>query len=372
MIFLTFNIRKVKPNNWQANVRQKLNIHKTLFKKISNEESDSGVGHFWTLQDGIFVSEETDNGVVIVKKEEIQQENDFLNDYYMDNYNDYNEEDDDGDDGDYKPPTKKHKKSTKNNSSGTKRKYTKREKVDDNYEIKKENGASPTKSGLKYGGRPRETLKPGENVTTMLSNWTDKRIGIRKKIKKGSKEYQYCDYQSMLEYQERFKNVFKIEITGPDFTAEDYGNFVFQPPFEELETPQTIVRLRPASDDVKTTKCDVCKQKFESAEYLKQHFDTTHPTHYRCPFSNCGYEIQTSNNLEIVRFKMARHIHGHDHEHPQMSLPHECIACGYKTPYIGMVYGHITTKGPHHDNKCPKCEERFFSRIELQDVRLND
>ena len=164
-----------------------MNIHKTLFKKISNEESDSGVGHFWTLQDGIFVSEETDNGVVIVKKEEIPQENDFLNDYYMDNYNDYNEEDDDGDDGDYKPPTKKHKKSTKNNSSGTKRKYTKREKVvnneDDNYEIKKENGASPTKSGLKYGGRPRETLKPGENVTTMLSNWTDKRIGIRKKIK---------------------------------------------------------------------------------------------------------------------------------------------------------------------------------------------
>ena len=41
------------------------------------------------------------------------------------------------------------------------------------------------------------------------------------------------------------------------------------------------------------------------------------------------------------------------------------IACGYKTPYISMVQDHVNNHGPFHDNRCPRCPERFISRKDL-------
>ena len=66
-------------------------------------------------------------------------------------------------------------------------------------------------------------------------------------------------------------------------------------------------------------------------------------------------------------FNFARHLYLHEHEHPQFKFPHECLACDFKTPYTENAKGHIKRQGPFHNNKCPNCEERFFTRSSVID-----
>ena len=40
-------------------------------------------------------------------------------------------------------------------------------------------------------------------------------------------------------------------------------------------------------------------------------------------------------------------------------------ACGYSTPYTTALDSHLKNQGPYHDNLCPKCPERYYSRQEL-------
>ena len=66
-------------------------------------------------------------------------------------------------------------------------------------------------------------------------------------------------------------------------------------------------------------------------------------------------------------FNFARHLYLHEHEHPQIKFPHECLACDFKTPYTESAKGHIKRQGPFHNNKCPNCDERFFTRSSVID-----
>ena len=61
-------------------------------------------------------------------------------------------------------------------------------------------------------------------------------------------------------------------------------------------------------------------------------------------------------------FNFARHFYLHEHDHPQFKFPHECLACDFKTPYIVAAKEHIQQHGPFHDNKCPNCDEKFYTR----------
>ena len=99
---------------------------------------------------------------------------------------------------------------------------------------------------------------------------------------------------------------------------------------------------------------------------IKDHYVKVHTIHYRCTYDGCDYAIQKfeSKNEEPL-FKLARHLYYHERKPPQYKYPHECISCGYTTPYTEYVENHVKRKGPFHNNKCPKCEFRASLRSEL-------
>ena len=72
----------------------------------------------------------------------------------------------------------------------------------------------------------------GEEIMDVIEKSVFNRRGIRKKIKEN---LQFSNHKMMLEYQERFKNSFKIQIAPPDFTQADFEKFDFPKPIEQLE-----------------------------------------------------------------------------------------------------------------------------------------
>ena len=195
--------------------------------------------------------------------------------------------------------------------------------------------------------------------------------GLKNKVKHkvgGDGGYQFTSHKLLLDYQTRFKDVFSIQVPPPDFTEEDFKNFKFPKPIEEFE----VVPEKPAQqkDVVKgkgATECGVCDEKVPTATGLiKDHYVKVHTTHYRCTFDGCDYAIQKyeSKNEEPL-FKLARHLYYHERKPPQYKYPHECISCGYTTPYTEYVENHVKRKGPFHNNKCPKCDFRASGRAEL-------
>ena len=204
----------------------------------------------------------------------------------------------------------------------------------------------------------------GEEIMDVIEKSVFNRRGIRKKIKEN---LQFSNHKMMLEYQERFKNSFKIQIAPPDFTQADFDKFDFPKPIEQLEVIPPHLSDKPSKITLNQTypsKCLVCKLKCNSASELKDHYVKTHTIHYPCPIENCNFVIQKFNDT-LTLFKFARHIHFHSNKHPQYAHPHECIACGYTTPYIQVVEQHLKSMGPYHNNKCPKCSSRFYSREDL-------
>ena len=184
--------------------------------------------------------------------------------------------------------------------------------------------------------------------------------GITKKI--GANHYYFASHKMMLEYQKKFRDVFQIQIPPPDFTEEDYAKFVFPKPIEEmLVVPEILGKTSPRAG---TTTCEICQHKASSTTALKEHHVKFHTIHYLCPYDKCGHAVQKLEN-EVAMFKFARHIYYHNHDHPQVMCPHKCLGCGYTTPYIAKVREHLKIKGPYHDNKCPRCPERFYSRTDL-------
>ena len=177
--------------------------------------------------------------------------------------------------------------------------------------------------------------------------------------------YHYCSYKSLLEYKEKYKNKFKINIPSPDFTEEMYKNFKLSMPLAELE----VIPLHLAQNDHILLKpidltCPECKQRYSTNNCLRNHMIKEHTVHYSCPYDKCDYAI-TKSNSEVDAYKLARHFYLHENSPLQLSYPHECIACGYKATYLSLIDEHLKKKGPYHDNKCPKCPLRFDQRATL-------
>jgi len=191
--------------------------------------------------------------------------------------------------------------------------------------------------------------------------------GLRCKNNADKKGYDYCSYKCLMEVKERTKDVFVINIPPPEFTEEDFVKFVFPKPIQELEViPEKLATtIKPKHG---SKHCEVCNEDFPNHQQLKMHFFVTHTIHYVCPVENCKHVVAKLDSHKR-QFELARHIWGHDHEHPQLSMPHECIACGFTTPYVGSVQDHVENMGPVHDNRCPTpgCEARFSSYAEYQD-----
>ena len=218
-------------------------------------------------------------------------------------------------------------------------------------------------------GRPKKEIKEEDDDEDEddLKNSTinaqipffEKIRGLKKKI---GDRYWYTSHKMMLEYQIRFKNTFTVNMCPPDFTTEDFASFVFPKPIEELIVfPEKLSKIAPKSG----TECDVCNERVSTPTALREHFIQFHTVHYLCPYEKCGYVFSKSNNDQNDLAKLARHIFYHDRKPLQYNYPHECLACGYKTPYTCYIADHLKHQGPFHDNKCPNCEDRFYSRASL-------
>jgi DNA-directed RNA polymerase subunit RPC12/RpoP len=48
-----------------------------------------------------------------------------------------------------------------------------------------------------------------------------------------------------------------------------------------------------------------------------------------------------------------------------MDKPHQCIACGFETPFVANAQNHLERQGQYHDNTCPKCPTRVPTRLKL-------
>ena len=91
--------------------------------------------------------------------------------------------------------------------------------------------------------------------------------------------------------------------------------------------PDQLSKIKPKNKS--ETKCEVCQKNLSSHFALQDHFIKAHTIHYLCPYENCGHTIQNLTDQKS-QFSFARHMFYHDHEHPQLSCPHVCLACGYR------------------------------------------
>ena len=228
---------------------------------------------------------------------------------------------------------------------------------------------SPIKRGV---GRPKKSS--GDKIDDhsfeeLIDKMVDKRRGLRKSV---FGEPQYSSTEMMKEYKKRYSHVFLIQIAPPDFPKEQFFDFVFPKPLESMEiianeSSEGYVSLVNNIHSGLELKCLVCLLDFENNTQLKDHYAESHTIYYKCPKDDCDFTIHKTED-RLSEYKLARHIYYHNgQQHPQYSNLHECIACGYKTPYIGTVDSHCKTMGPYHINKCPRCDLKFKTRADLLD-----
>ena len=179
--------------------------------------------------------------------------------------------------------------------------------------------------------------------------------------------YMFVRHEQMLEYTEKFRNTFTIQIVPQEFSEEDFEKFTFpKPVMDYLANPESLSTVS-SKTNASQCKNKECRQKFDSVEELKEHFIQKHRLEYVCPYEKCRNQVRIQ-----TLFEFARHIYYHENKHPQFEYPHECLACGFETPFIKQVETHVKNEGPFHDNQCPNCPERFFSRSEfVEHTQLN-
>ena len=137
--------------------------------------------------------------------------------------------------------------------------------------------------------------------------------------------YTFVSYKKMVECQKKYENVFIIQIPPPDFTEEEFSKFefpqhVYKHVYRQVEAEKiSNVELEPG-----TNVCKECKKEFPDLKKLQLHFRKEHTIHYVCPYENCGFKVKKMESRS-AKFGFARHLYFHEHEHPQLSYPHECI-----------------------------------------------
>ena len=171
----------------------------------------------------------------------------------------------------------------------------------------------------------------------------------------------YLSFKEFMKKKEKLRNNFVFQVPPPDFTKEDYQNFTFPKPIEEYIQTDLSAKLKklPGSNGY---KCTSCKMTLNNMIESQEHFLKMHDVHFKCPYDNCNFN---KNPTATSLLKFARHTFYHERPLIQLSLPHICIACGYRTPYMACVEQHLKSFGPLHDNKCVRCEERFQTRQDM-------
>ena len=169
--------------------------------------------------------------------------------------------------------------------------------------------------------------------------------------------FSYVSFEKMLEYQMQYQNQFTINIPPEDFSVTNFVNFEYPKPIEELAVvPENQYKISSNGRFV----CEPCKKTFNSTYLYKEHFAQMHSMHFHCPYERCDFGVLTATLRQF-----AVHIHYHENNHRQLMHYHECIACGLQTPYMERVQNHLKTEGIYHDNQCPRCPERFYSRQDM-------
>ena len=97
-------------------------------------------------------------------------------------------------------------------------------------------------------------------------------------------------YKELCKFKEELKNNFDVKIPPPDFTLEDFKNFVFPKPLEELEViPSILAEYKYVIPSPGNPQCGVCGV-FGLNTYpnIKYHHVKHHAIHYACPIDDCG------------------------------------------------------------------------------------
>ena len=184
-----------------------------------------------------------------------------------------------------------------------------------------------------------------------------------KSCKKFGGKATYWSHKSMLKFQNKYKNNFKINLAPPDFTKEMFEQFEFPKALKDLEVvPKHLSDIR---NIPRNLFCPKCESQHPTIENLKQHIIKEHTLHYVCPINECDYVVKKSNSV-LDSYRLARHIYYHGKTPPQLLHLHECIACGLKVKKIDSIEKHLKKEGPFHDNKCPKCPLRFELQADLR------
>ena len=174
----------------------------------------------------------------------------------------------------------------------------------------------------------------------------------------------YLTIDTMLQKKESLKNHFEIQIPPPDFTKEDFENSEVKNQVDQyLETDISTKLKIDNLDGIYGRKlCVTCRVPVDSMEELKDHQIKCHRLKFRCPKEKCEF-----NDLKkgVLFVEFIKHLHFHEQPLPQLAYPHLCLACDYKNAYLENVEKHIKSQGPNHDNKCPRCDLRFSTRVEI-------
>ena len=181
--------------------------------------------------------------------------------------------------------------------------------------------------------------------------------GLRQKRKVEKGYVAYLSDNVLLQRKEEFKNHFVIQIPPPDFTKEDLNKCVFPKPLQEYILTDMTSKWIQYNPEVETKKCSACKLVIKDYDALIEHYIKCHELKFKCP--ECDMELMGHF------YKFAKHVYYHTEPLPQLNFPHQCIACEFSNAYMDRVETHIKSMGEFHNNKCPRCDERFFSRSEI-------
>ncbi len=262
--------------------------------------------------------------------------------------------DEDGEDSAWRPTFKSKKKHKKHSSKKVKKEEEFEDFIDDEGEVDADDAEYVQPS---FQRDPAALIKQATKKTKIGDE--EKVRGLMCVSKKN--HFVFCSKTAMQKYQRELADYFHIQIAPPDFTEEDFNSVVFPEPVENyIVTPELLSDER-QNWTTSTKHCAVCDQNFPSHKTLCDHFTTLHSLHYRCPYTDCD---KTFSLGPRAYFLLARHYFYHSHRHPQLDYVHTCIECGYQSHLINCLLQHKSRMGPHHDNKCPRCHERFYTRAE--------
>ena len=178
--------------------------------------------------------------------------------------------------------------------------------------------------------------------------------GLRYKKKVDNGYVSYLPHKVLLQRKEELKNQFVIQIPPPDFTREELNKCVFPKPLQEYIVTNMATKWTQCSTGAKA--CAACALRIKDFDALIEHYIKCHELKFKCPHIECGMEL-------VGHFyKFAKHVLYHTEPLPQLSVPHQCIACDFSNAFMDKVDKHIKSMGEFHNNKCPRCDQRFFSR----------